>query len=127
MTKSPSASDRRIGRHIRLQRVASGMSQHRLAEALGLTFQQVQKYEKGTNRVSASRLEEIAGVLKVPVAFFYDDAAGEASPPLAAETPQGLLLLRAFEAIAHPGLQKQVLALVRSVAAMKTCEACSNR
>src|SRR3954469_18831824 len=115
--KSPNHADRRIGQRIRLQRNALGLSQDTLANALGLTFQQVQKYERGTNRVSASRLEDIARVLKVPVAFFYDDDA-DASPPV--PTPShSLSLLRAFQTIAHPALQKQTLALVQAIAAMK--------
>ena len=118
--KSPNHADRRIGQRIRLQRVALGLSQDTLANALGLTFQQVQKYERGINRVSASRLEDIARVLKVPVAFFYDDEADASTAlPLLPDTPQNLSLLRAFQTITHPALQKQALALVQAIAAMK--------
>ncbi|MDG6094057.1 helix-turn-helix domain-containing protein [Acetobacter sp. AN02] len=72
-----SALDAHIGARIRLRRMLLGMTQVELGEALGLTFQQVQKYERGTNRVSASRLAEIARALDVPIGFFYDDAGPE--------------------------------------------------
>ena len=77
--QSPMSLDVHIGTRIRLRRVLLGMSQEKLGEALGLTFQQVQKYERGTNRVSASRLAEIARALDVPIGFFYDDAGGESA------------------------------------------------
>jgi transcriptional regulator with XRE-family HTH domain len=118
--KSTNHADRRIGQRIRLQRLNLAMSQEALAEGLGLTFQQIQKYERGTNRVSASRLEDIARALKVPVAFFYDDSTnGSSALPLLPNTPQSLSLLQAFQAIAHPTLQKQALALVRAISVMK--------
>jgi transcriptional regulator with XRE-family HTH domain len=116
-TKAPSSNDRRIGQRIRLQRVERGWSQDRLAEALGLTFQQVQKYENGKNRISAGRLQEIARVLNVPVTCFYDDA--DELPQLLSDTPQGLSLLKAFRAIAHPDLQRQAVAVVQAIAAVK--------
>ena len=72
--KSPDLVDKHIGRRIRALRVILGMSQEKLAEALGITFQQVQKYENGTNRVSAGRLHHLASVLGVPVGRFYEDA-----------------------------------------------------
>ncbi|MBB2202153.1 helix-turn-helix domain-containing protein [Gluconacetobacter tumulisoli] len=68
----PSPVDVHVGSRIRLRRTLMGLSQERLGDALGLTFQQVQKYERGTNRVSASRLFELSGVLDVPVSFFFD-------------------------------------------------------
>jgi transcriptional regulator with XRE-family HTH domain len=114
--KSPSRADRRIGQRIRLQRLNLGMSQEVLAKALGLTFQQVQKYERGANRVSAGRLEEIARVLEAPVTFFYDDAADAPGPlPLLPDTPQSVSLLRAFTAT-RPALQRKILALVQALA-----------
>jgi transcriptional regulator with XRE-family HTH domain len=70
--KSPSPIDRYVGSRVRVRRLAVGMSQSRLAAALGLTFQQVQKYENGTNRIGASRLHEIAGILGVAVTYFYE-------------------------------------------------------
>ncbi|MGO4706374.1 helix-turn-helix domain-containing protein [Microvirga sp. 2MCAF38] len=118
--KSPNAADRRIGQRVRLRRLAIGLSQEKLAQALGITFQQVQKYERGTNRIGASRLQEIARVLSVPVASFYDaeaQAAGSLTAVL--DTPQSLPLLQAFTAIAHPDLRRQALELVRAIAKVK--------
>ena len=74
--KKPNPIDIHVGSRIRLRRNMLGMSQERLGENLGITFQQIQKYEKGTNRVGASRLQAIASILSVPVAFFFEDAPG---------------------------------------------------
>ncbi len=76
-TKQPQPVDCHVGSRVRMQRILSGLSQEKLGDALGITFQQIQKYEKGTKRIGASRLHHIAQVLEVPVAFFYD---GMASP-----------------------------------------------
>src|SRR3954471_20240428 len=72
--KSPNSVDRHVGARIRMRRVMLTLSQTQLGDALGLTFQQVQKYEKGTNRVGASRLQHIASILQVPVSFFFEEA-----------------------------------------------------
>ena len=78
MKKLPNPIDKHVGSRVRMRRVLIGMSQERLGSALGLTFQQVQKYEKGTNRIGASRLQQIAGVLNVAAAYFFEDMpAGE--------------------------------------------------
>jgi len=74
--KSPNPIDRHIGSRVRARRIMLGMSQEKLAEALGLTFQQVQKYEKGANRIGASRLLHIAGILDVNIEFFFEGAPG---------------------------------------------------
>src|SRR4029077_17308920 len=74
--KQPNPIDIHVGSRVRLRRMMLGMSQERLGEHLGITFQQIQKYEKGTNRIGASRLQHIARVLTVPVAFFFEDAPG---------------------------------------------------
>ena len=71
--KSPSAIDRQVGARIRMRRLMLDMSQHELAAALSLSFQQVQKYETGSNRIGAGRLQQLAGILEVPVSFFFDD------------------------------------------------------
>lgn len=107
------------------------MSQTTLADALGITFQQVQKYEKGTNRVGASRLQHIASFLSVPIAYFFegmpasaenDQTGGAQAVPEAnlvttfLGTPEGLALNRAFTKIADPILRKKIIALVKSVA-----------
>ena len=75
--KKPNPIDIHVGSRIRLRRNMLGMSQEKLGENLGITFQQIQKYEKGTNRVGASRLQAIASILSVPVAFFFEDAPGQ--------------------------------------------------
>src|ERR1700743_47846 len=76
-TKAPNPVDKYVGSRVRMRRVLLGMSQEKLCEALGLTFQQVQKYEKGTNRISASRLQQISKTLNVPPSFFFDGAPTE--------------------------------------------------
>jgi transcriptional regulator with XRE-family HTH domain len=104
-----------------------GMSQERLGELLGLTFQQVQKYEKGINRIGAGRLYEVAAILGVPVAFFYEDVdndvsggAGEGGePPPVMEflsSPEGLQLTLAFMRIKDVKVKRRILDLVRSLA-----------
>ena len=72
--KQPNPVDIHVGGRVRLRRMMLGMSQEKLGDHLGITFQQIQKYEKGTNRIGASRLQHIARVLTVPVAFFFEDA-----------------------------------------------------
>src|SRR6187200_3442617 len=74
--KKPNPIDIHVGSRIRLRRTMIGMSQEKLGEALGITFQQIQKYEKGTNRIGASRMQQIATVMGVPVSYFFDDAPG---------------------------------------------------
>ena len=74
--KQPNATDVHVGSRIKLRRRILGISQERLGESLGVTFQRVQKYERGTNRVGASRLQLLATVLNVPIAFFFEDAPG---------------------------------------------------
>src|SRR5690606_13936188 len=74
--KSPNPIDIHVGSRVRLRRMMLGMSQEKLGEGLGITFQQIQKYEKGTNRIGASRLQHIARILSVPVSFFFEDAPG---------------------------------------------------
>ena len=104
-----------------------GMSQERLGELLGLTFQQVQKYEKGVNRIGAGRLFELAGILGVPVSFFYEDIAAplngtpgqHAEPPPVMEfvsSGEGLHLSLAFMKIKDPKIRRKLLELVRSLA-----------
>lgn len=124
-----------VGSRVRLRRMLLGMSQEKLGERLGLTFQQVQKYEKGINRVGASRLFELAKVLGVSVGFFYEGAAGsETTSPEAvgtagfAEMPaesytsdflssrEGLELNKAFARISDPKVRRTIVDLVRSLA-----------
>ena len=79
--KAPNPIDKHVGSRVRMRRMMLGMSQEKLGDALGLTFQQVQKYEKGTNRIGASRLQQIATILQVPVSFFFE---GAPAPPATA-------------------------------------------
>ncbi|MFN3744081.1 MAG: helix-turn-helix domain-containing protein [Hyphomicrobiaceae bacterium] len=131
-TRRPNPIDVHVGNRVRLQRMLIGISQEKLGERLGLTFQQVQKYEKGINRIGASRLFELSRVLGVPVQFFYEDApvggAQQSQTPGFAERPsdshvfeflssrEGLELNRAFSRITDPKVRKSVLDLVRSLA-----------
>lgn len=132
MKKSPNPIDKHVGSRVRMRRMMIGMSQERLGEALGLTFQQVQKYEKGTNRIGASRLHQIASILGVQVEFFYEGApqlegasgdAGLAEPPTPAyvsdflSTADGLHLMRAFVRVRDPKVRKRIVELVESLAA----------
>ncbi|MBE7620554.1 helix-turn-helix domain-containing protein [Gluconacetobacter entanii] len=87
LSSTPSPVDVYVGSRIRLRRTLLGMSQERLGTALGLTFQQVQKYERGANRVGASRLYDLARVLDVPIAFFFDGMPDEAALPQASSMP----------------------------------------
>src|ERR1700753_1245136 len=111
-TKAPNPVDKYVGSRVRMRRIMLGMSQEKLGEALGLTFQQVQKYEKGTNRISASRLQQIWKTLNVPPSCFFDGApaedlehAGFAEDRFSSQivdflsTPEGLQLNRAFAKI----------------------------
>ena len=72
MSKAPNPVDKYVGSRVRMRRIMLGMSQEKLGEALGLTFQQIQKYEKGTNRVGASRIQQISEILQVPVSFLFE-------------------------------------------------------
>jgi transcriptional regulator with XRE-family HTH domain len=88
--KAPNPTDLHVGKRVRMRRMMLGMSQEKLGDALGLTFQQVQKYEKGTNRIGASRLQQISHTLQVSVEFFFEGAphlAGLPAPPGMAEAP----------------------------------------
>jgi transcriptional regulator with XRE-family HTH domain len=126
--KKPNPVDTHVGSRIRLRRNMLGMSQEKLGESLGITFQQIQKYEKGTNRVGASRLQAIASILGVPVSFFFEDAPGqEAAGAGFAEdtptsfavefcsTPEGLQLNRAFFRITDAKVRRRIVDLVKSL------------
>jgi transcriptional regulator with XRE-family HTH domain len=127
--KAPNPIDKHVGSRVRMRRMMLGMSQEKLGDALGLTFQQVQKYEKGTNRIGASRLQQIALILQVPVAFFFEGAPpppgkayglGEApSPTYVTEflaTNDGLTLVKAFMRIGNAKLRRRVVDLVEEMA-----------
>ena len=127
--KSPNPIDKHVGSRVRMRRMMINMSQEKLGESLGITFQQIQKYEKGTNRIGASRLQNISSVLGVPVAFFFDGApssgvtvsglAEEASPAYVADflaTSEGLALTRAFTRISDPKVRRRIVDLVETLA-----------
>lgn len=129
----PKPVDVHVGSRVRLRRTLLGMTQGKLAKAIGLTFQQVQKYERGANRIGASRLHELSQVLDVPISFFFDDLAAETgdgggSVSYLQESPQTsfegdpmakretLQLVRAYYQIKSPSLRKRILDLTRSLA-----------
>ena len=132
----PSPIDVHVGSRIRLRRTLLGMSQERLGESLGLTFQQVQKYERGVNRVGASRLFDLSRVLDVPISFFFDDmpdslaanfggtstrrmnAHSDSQDPFGDDTlsrRETLELVRAYYRITDPAVRKRVFDLIKSM------------
>lgn len=126
--KKPNPIDTHVGSRVRLRRAMLGFSQEKLGEALGITFQQVQKYEKGTNRIGASRLQRISEVLSVPVSFFFEDAPSQRAPASGMAEPEGsdyvvdflstsegLQLNKAFVRIKDPKIRRRVVELVRSL------------
>jgi transcriptional regulator with XRE-family HTH domain len=126
--KAPNPIDKHVGSRVRMRRMMLSMSQEKLGDALGLTFQQVQKYEKGTNRIGASRLQQISLILQVPVAFFFEGAPsppgrppglGEAPSPAYVTdflaTTDGLALVRAFMRIENSKLRRRLVELVQEM------------
>jgi transcriptional regulator with XRE-family HTH domain len=129
-TKAPNPVDKYVGSRVRMRRIMLGMSQEKLGEALGLTFQQVQKYEKGTNRVGASRIQHISEILQVPVSFLFEggpsgipSAEGHregSSPAYISDflaTAEGLALTRAFTRISDAKLRRSIVEMVEQIAA----------
>jgi transcriptional regulator with XRE-family HTH domain len=118
--KSPDPRDIEVGRRVRTFRLQKGLSQEKLGDALGLTFQQVQKYEKGTNRIGAGRIQRIAEILDVPVTdFFTPQKRGVTAPSEVFElldTAASLRLLRAYSRIRDPRVQQAVTNLVEKIA-----------
>jgi transcriptional regulator with XRE-family HTH domain len=108
-TKSATDIDKQVGARIRARRQALQISQTALAETLGLTFQQVQKYENGTNRISTGRLTEIAKTLQVPVSYFFDGLDGTAETSDLLSDPQIAKLLSAFRAIENEVLRQALV------------------
>jgi transcriptional regulator with XRE-family HTH domain len=130
MTKAPDPTDKHVGSRVRMRRLMVGMRQTKLAEALGITFQQVQKYEKGTNRISSSRLQNISNLLQVPVGFFFDGAPQATggrndlrklpSPAYVSEflaTSDGHKLMKSFMLIKDRKLRRSIVHLVEGMAA----------
>jgi transcriptional regulator with XRE-family HTH domain len=130
--KAPNPIDRHVGSRVRMRRMMLSMSQEKLGDALGLTFQQVQKYEKGTNRIGASRLQQISNILQVSVSFFFEGAptvpsggtrhenmADAPSPAYVSDflaTSDGLALTRAFTRISDSKLRRRIVDLVEQIA-----------
>ena len=114
----PDPIDLHVGRRLRLRRTLQGMSQEALGDAIGLTFQQVQKYERGANRISASVLYRSAQALDVPVSFFFDDLDGAPSataPDDTLCTRETMEMARAFMAIEDPNSRKRLADLARAM------------
>jgi transcriptional regulator with XRE-family HTH domain len=128
VAKNPNPIDHHVGSRVRMRRMIIGKSQEKLGEALGVTFQQVQKYEKGTNRMGASRLQQIAKVLGVPIEFFFEGApnvssqgvvASDVAPGYVADfltTSEGVQLTRAFVRITDPTIRRRLISLVKAMA-----------
>ena len=134
MASTPNPIDVHVGKRLRLRRTLLGMSQERLGELLGLTFQQVQKYERGANRIGASRLYQISRVLEVPVSFFFDEMPDAITaiapgnmPPGLAEQPEHfdhdplakretLELVRAYYRVTDARVRRRLFELVKAVA-----------
>src|SRR5215475_14511254 len=127
--KAPSPVDQHVGRRLRMRRLMLAMSQEKLAAALGLTFQQVQKYESGANRIGASRLQHLSHILQVPVSFFFEGAPNASAPhgsngsalSLAqiddfVSDPDGLRLIGAFMRIDNAALRRRIVMLVQEIA-----------
>ena len=129
--KAPNPVDKHVGSRVRMRRMMLSMSQEKLGNSLGLTFQQVQKYEKGTNRIGASRLQQIANILQVPVSFFFEGAPAVAgsgrhdgmseapSPAYVSDflaTSDGLALTKSFMRIHDSKLRRRIVDLVEQIA-----------
>ena len=125
--RAANAVDRRLGQRVRTRRLEIGMSQERLAELLGVTFQQVQKYEKGVNRIAASRLFDIADALDMSIARFFEGIGGGRTGKGAPEdqegfvhdalaTPEGMQLVALFASIKNQKVRRRVVELVRALA-----------
>ena len=126
--KPPNPVDRHVGSRVRMRRIMLGMSQEKLGEGLGLTFQQIQKYEKGTNRIGASRIQQISEILRVPVSFLFEGSPGSStaakdfgdapSPTYVADflaTSEGLALIRAFTLIPNIKLRRAIVDMVELI------------
>jgi transcriptional regulator with XRE-family HTH domain len=128
-TGRPNPVDIHVGGRVRLRRTLMGLSQERLAEALGLTFQQVQKYERGANRVGASRLHQLARILEVPVSYFFEEMTaprpGAAAGPAEEQAPldgdpmtrrETLELVRAYYRIPDEKVRKRIFDMIKAIA-----------
>jgi transcriptional regulator with XRE-family HTH domain len=119
--KTPVPQDEVVGRRMRARRLQLGLSQQALGDALGISYQQVQKYEKGVSRIGAGRLQQVAKILTVPVSFFFDEKLGgsqEGGEVLAfLDTPHSLRLVQAFARMPDRFIQQRIVQLVEQIAA----------
>src|SRR5215475_7822121 len=126
---TPNLTDQHVGARVRMRRKIVAMSQEKLGAALGLTFQQVQKYEKGATRISASRLQQMSDILQVPVEFFFEGAPNASAPHGSNKSdlwmaqiddfvsdPDGLRLIRAFMRIDNVALRRRIVMLMQEIA-----------
>ena len=126
MPKKPNPTDQHVGKRVRMRRMMLGISQERLGGELGLTFQQIQKYEKGTNRVSSSRLQQLSNILQVPIPFFFEGGPNVGRAGSKSKTPDyitaflatsdGLVLVRSFTCITDTKLRRSIVHLVEELA-----------
>jgi transcriptional regulator with XRE-family HTH domain len=126
--KAPDPTDKHVGNKVHMRRIKLGWSQQKLGDALCLTFQQVQKYEKGSNRISASRLQRISDILQVPIEYFFEGAPHAKGmiktkvPPSVSNlsefvaSSEGLALIKAFMGIQKPRLRRSIVDLVEAIA-----------
>ena len=124
--RQPDPVDKHVGERLRMRRLTLGMSQEKLGDGLGVTFQQVQKYEKGSNRMGSSRLQQAANILQAPVTFFFEGAPGQnkidsKAPPLAyvsefLESSDGPALTRAFMRIKDAKIRRSIATLIAQIA-----------
>jgi transcriptional regulator with XRE-family HTH domain len=120
--RGPDAVDKLVGRNIRVLRLAKGLSQTELADALGVTFQQVQKYEKGTNRVGSGRLLKVSAVLGVKITDFFEgtDRPRDTARPSVFDQlaqPESFRLVQAFSGIGRPNIRRTLVRLIEQIAA----------
>ena len=126
-TKAPNSIDVYVGSQLRARRVALGMSQEKLGHAVGVTFQQVQKYEKGTNRISASRVQQLSNILQVAVGYFFENVPGHRKPKSASAdyvseflaTADGHALAKAFMQIKNVKLRHRIVKLANEIAGQR--------
>ena len=134
--RTPKPVDVHVGSRVRMRRLMLGISQEELADALDLSFQQVQKYEKGTNRIGASRLEHISRFLQVPVAFFFEGASGASAVATSEEdtrslalmddfvsSPEGLRLVQSFTQIEDADVRRRIVDLVQAIGSKNCADA----
>jgi len=129
MSRNPNAIDAHVGKRLRMRRLMLRVSQEILADKLGITFQQVQKYENGTNRISAGRLHAVAHILQVPVQFFFDGlpeikASGKGHPQTSYSftsdfltSSDGIAIAKAFSQIKNRTLRRQIAQTIKEIAA----------